>query len=229
MFLAVFLYTIGFVGNFVVPKTMDSGEQIGWLSASLTNLALLGLFAIQHSVMARPAFKKWWTKLIPPAIERSTYVLATNLVLMALMWFWQPVNIVVWDFSSSPFTPLVWTVCALGWITVLISTFLIDHFELFDLKQVYCHLRERAMTDAAFRTPLFYKRVRHPIYFGFAIAFWATPTMTVAHLLFAIGASGYSVIGAFFEEKDLVDNFKEDYEEYQRKVPMLIPRLTGKE
>ncbi|MEC9248568.1 MAG: isoprenylcysteine carboxylmethyltransferase family protein [Pseudomonadota bacterium] len=228
LFLGVFVYTIGFVGNFIVPKTMDSGEEIGWLNASIINLALLSLFAVQHSVMARPAFKKWWTSIVPPAIERSTYVLATNLVLIILIWFWCPVNIVIWDVSNESFAPLIWGVCALGWMIVLISTFLIDHFELFGLKQVYYNLRNREMTSASFRTPLFYKHVRHPIYFGFAVAFWATPTMTAAHLLFAIGATGYSVIGALFEERDLVDNFKSDYQEYQGKVPMLVPKLNRK-
>ena len=227
MFLAVFLYIIGFVGNFLVPKTMDSGSEIHWLTASATNLALLGLFALQHSVMARPSFKKWWTAIIPEVIERSTYVMATNVVLVALIYFWQPVNIVIWNLSGESYVPFIWAICAIGWMIVLISTFLLDHFELFGLKQVYCNLRGQKMENVPFRTPLFYKHVRHPIYFGFAVAFWATPTMTAAHLLFAVGATGYSLFGAVLEERDLVTKFKSEYQEYQKKVPMLFP-LLGK-
>ena len=227
-FLLVFLYTIGFVGNFLVPKTMDSGTNVHWLTATTTNIGLLGIFALQHSIMARQKFKLWWTSLIPGVIERSTYVMATNVALIGLIYYWKPVNIIVWDVSDEPYAPIIWAICVIGWLIVLISTFLLDHFELFGLKQVYCNFRGKRMESIPFRTPLFYKYVRHPIYFGFAVAFWATPTMTAAHLLFAVGATGYSVIGALLEERDLVGQFKNNYQEYQKKVPMLFPRIGTK-
>ena len=227
-FLLVFLYTIGFVGNFLVPKTMDSGTDVYWLTATATNIGLLGIFALQHSVMARQKFKLWWTSLIPEVIERSTYVMATNVALIALIYFWKPVNIIVWDVSGEPYVPVIWGICAIGWLIVLISTFLLDHFELFGLKQVYCNFRGKRMENIPFRTPLFYKYVRHPIYFGFAVAFWATPTMTAAHLLFAVGATGYSVVGALLEERAYVNQIRTAYQAYHKKVPFLFPTIGTK-
>jgi protein-S-isoprenylcysteine O-methyltransferase Ste14 len=228
MFLGTFLYAVGFVGNFVVPKSMDSGPETPLGIALTINMLLLGVFAVQHSVMARPAFKRWWTTIIPAPIERSTYVLFTNLALILLFWQWRPMGAVIWDVSDGPIAYLMWGLCALGWITVLISTCLIDHFELFGLRQVTFYLRGKTDSDLPFRTPLFYKHVRHPIYVGFIVAFWATPIMTVAHFVFALGVTGYAVIGALLEERDLMGHFGDRYREYKNAVPMLIPRLRRK-
>jgi len=228
MFLGVFLYTVGFVGNFGVPKTLDSGAHTPFVMALLINSALLGVFAVQHSVMARPSFKRWWTTIIPEPVERSTYVLFTNLALILLFCQWRPMGRVIWDVADSPLAYVIWTVCAVGWGIVFISTFLIDHFDLFGLRQVYFHLRGKTDVDKTFRTPLFYKHVRHPIYVGFAIAFWATSVMTVAHLLFAVGVTVYTVIGATLEERDLVSHFGDRYREYKQRVPMLVPSFKRK-
>ena len=228
MFLGTFLYSVGFVGNFLVPKGMDTGPQVSLLEAIIVDTLLLGVFAAQHSIMARPGFKRWWTRIIPAPVERSTYVLFTNLALILLFWQWRPLGSIVWDVSGSSLAYVLWGLCAIGWTIVLISTFLIDHFDLMGLRQVYFHLRGRTDTDKSFRTPLFYKHVRHPIYVGFTIAFWATPVMTVGHLLFAAGATGYIVIGAWLEERDLVDYFGDRYREYKKRVPMLIPSLRRK-
>lgn len=224
-FLGTFLYAIGFVGNILVPKSMDSGATMSTGTAILINLAVLGVFALQHSIMARQGFKRWWTTIVPAPIERSTYVLFTNLALVLLFWQWRPFGSVLWDFSASPLKYLLWALCALGWMVVLISTFLLDHFELSGLRQVYFHFIGKEDPPKALRTPSFYKHVRHPIYFGFLVAFWATPVMTTAHLLFALATTGYIFIGIFLEERDLVAYFKEGYLDYRKRVPMLIPAL----
>lgn len=228
MFLGTFLYAVGFVGNFAVPKSMDSATNTPTMSAIAIDLLVLGVFAIQHSVMARRGFKAWWTRFVPPAIERSTYVLFTNLALILLFWQWRPFGGVIWDVSGGLLALLLYAVCGLGWLVVLISTFLIDHFELSGLGQVWCYWRGVALPQKGFRTPAFYKHVRHPLYVGFLLAFWATPIMTTAHLLFAIATSGYIVVGALLEERDLVAHFQDTYRDYRKRVPMLLPALRRK-
>jgi protein-S-isoprenylcysteine O-methyltransferase Ste14 len=228
IFFATFLYAIGFVGNFYVPVSMDSGSGGTLSEALLVNVLLLGVFAIQHSVMARQGFKKAWTKIIPAPIERSTYVLFSSLALILLFWQWRPMGDVIWDVSGSILGTTLIAISLAGWLIVLVSTFLIDHFELFGLKQVYFNLIGRDATYGTFKKPGFYKVVRHPIYFGFTIAFWATPIMTTAHLLFAIGTLGYVLVGIYFEEKDLVSTFGDNYRDYKSKVSMLIPWFPKK-
>jgi protein-S-isoprenylcysteine O-methyltransferase Ste14 len=191
--------------------------------ALLINTLLLGLFAAQHSVMARPAFKRWWTQFVPQSVERATYVLLASLVLLLLYWQWRPMPAIVWSISQPAAVIALNAICWLGWATVLISTFLISHFELFGLAQVYARLRRAELPPATFKTPALYKRVRHPLYLGFLLAFWATPTMTVGHLLFAVASSGYILLGIFLEERDLIALFGEQYRRYRQEVPMLIP------
>ena len=227
-FLVAFLYAVGFVSNFVVPKSMDTGATTSLLWATAVDLSLLGVFAIQHSVMARPGFKKVWTKVIPESVERSTYVLCASLALMLLFWQWQPIDIILWDLSNTVWSNLLWGLCGIGWLLVFLSTFLVNHFDLFGLRQVYLYFREQEYESLQFRTPVFYRYVRHPIYLGFIIAFWATPIMTVAHFIFAFGTSAYILIGIFLEERDLVSIYGEQYQEYRKEVPMLIPWFTGK-
>lgn len=223
IFFVTFLYAIGFVGNFVVPKSMDTGivEPLG--KALLINVLLLGVFAVQHSVMARQSFKEKLTKFIPNAIERNTYVLLSSLALLLIFWQWRPMGGVIWDVSNTTLGTVLIGISLAGWLFVLISTFLLDHFELLGLKQAYSNLTNREIQSSKFRTPGVYKFVRHPIYLGFTIAFWATPIMTTAHLLFAIGTLGYTLVGIFLEEKDLVAMFGDEYKNYKSKVSMLIP------
>lgn len=223
IFLFTFLYAIGFVGNFIVPKSMDTGAVEPFSTALFINLLLLGVFAVQHSVMARRSFKEKWNKIIHREIERNTYVLLSSLALLLIFWQWRPMGGVIWDVSNTTLGTVLISISLAGWLFVLISTFLLDHFELLGLKQAYSNLTGRDIQNSKFKTPGFYKFVRHPIYFGFTVAFWATPIMTTAHLLFAIGTLGYTLVGIFLEEKDLVTMFGDEYKSYKSKVSMLIP------
>jgi len=226
LFLITFLYTIGFLGGVPNLKTIDSGATSGSARAVMIDLALLGLFAVQHSVMARHTFKRRWTRIVPRPIERSTYVLAATVAVALLIWQWRPITEPVWTVENPAGWWLLTFLFWLSWVMLLFSTFLIDHFSLFGLRQVYCDLRGHPVPPPVFKMPALYKFVRHPIYCGFIAAFWATPRMTVGHLLFALAATGYIFIGTFFEERDLVAQFGEDYRRYQRQVPMLVPHLT---
>ena len=222
-FLATFVYAILFTGGWLVPKTIDSGPSVPLVEALVVDVLLLGVFAVQHSVMARPAFKRWWTRIVPEPIERATYVLAASAALALLLWQWRPIaEPLVWRLEDPLAVAVVHGVFWLGWAVLLISTFLLNHFELFGLQQVFVRaVGQRAVPE--FRTPLFYKHVRHPIYLGFVLAFWATPTMTAGHLLFAIATTGYILIGIWFEERDLVAHFGDRYRRYRDEVGMLVP------
>jgi protein-S-isoprenylcysteine O-methyltransferase Ste14 len=223
VFFATFLYAIAFVANIIVPKTIDSGEVIPAREALAVNVVLLLIFALQHSVMARKPFKQWLARWISPSVERSTYVLASSVALALLFWLWRPMPTVVWHIDNTLLANVLLALSLVGWVIVLVSTFLIDHFELFGLHQVANNLAGKAMPEPKFRTPLLYRFVRHPLYFGFIVAFWATPTMTIGHLLFAAGTTAYILIGILLEERDLVSVFGEDYQRYQDRVSMLIP------
>jgi protein-S-isoprenylcysteine O-methyltransferase Ste14 len=226
LFLVTFLYAIAFVGGFIVPTRLDGPQQTSLPAAIAVNCALLTLFAVQHSVMARPWFKERWTLVIPWSIERSTYVLCASLALLLLFWQWRPIGIEIWTVNDTTARIVLWTLCAAGWATVLVVTFLINHFDLFGLRQVWLPLRGRPYTRVSFRTPLPYRYVRHPLYLGFLFAFWMTPTMTLAHLVFAVATTAYIVLAIQFEERDLVSEHGAAYEEYRRRVPMLLPLFS---
>ncbi len=223
VFFFSFLYLIGFVANFAVPRSIDVGTSIGGMGAIFINLGLLLLFGLQHSVMARPGFKKRWTQIVPASAERSTYVLFSSLVLILMYAAWQPLPGVVWGSSDAITTSIGYAGMALGFVLVLIATFLIDHFDLFGLKQVTLKLLQRRQTPAPFQVRYLYKFVRHPLYLGWLIAFWVTPVMTLGHLIFALGMTAYILIAVQYEERDLIDAFGEDYQRYRAQVPMLVP------
>ena len=222
-FLVTFLYAIGFVWDVVVPKTIDTGVPAPAGVALAIDLLLMSLFAIQHSVMARKPFKRWWTQYIPKSVERSTYVLLSSLTLLLLFWQWRPMPAIVWHVEEPEIAAAITGLSYLGWVIVFTSTFLINHFELFGLHQVVNNLAGRDMPAPTFRTPLYYKFVRHPLYLGFIIAFWAAPTMSVGHLLFAAVTTAYIFFGIMLEERDLIDLFGDEYRNYRRRVSMLVP------
>jgi methanethiol S-methyltransferase len=223
VFFVTFLYAVGFVSGLVVPKTIDTGTVVPAAEAFVVNLLLMSVFAIQHSVMARRQFKQWWTQFVPKSVERSTYVLLTSLALILLFWQWRPLPTVVWHIDDPQVAVAVTGLSLVGWLIVLTSTFLINHFELFGLHQVANNLAHRPMPAPRFRTPLYYKFVRHPIYLGFIIAFWAAPTMTAGRLLFAAVTTAYILVGILLEERDLIDLFGDDYRRYRNRVSMLVP------
>jgi protein-S-isoprenylcysteine O-methyltransferase Ste14 len=222
VFLATFLYAVGFLGNFGVPKSIDSGRQVPLGYALAINLALLGLFAVQHSVMARPRFKKAWTKIVPKVAERSTYVLFSSLALIVLFWGWQPMGGVVWSMKNAYIRYSIEALYAIGWLMVLVATFLINHFDLFGLRQVWFHLKGKSYEPLVFRTPGPYRLVRHPLYVGWLMVFWSAPVMTVAHFVFAVMTTTYILVAIQLEERDLM-RFHHEYVEYKKRVPMLIP------
>ena len=225
IFLVTFLYAIGFVGNLIVPRSIDSAANMTLSTAVWIDVSLLGIFGLQHSLMARPWFKAWWTKIVPKPVERSTYVLFSSLCLIALFYFWQPLGVTIWNVQNSIGQTIFYFLFAFGWLLVLLATFLINHFDLFGLRQVYLYAIDQEYTQLDFATPGLYKLVRHPLYVGWFFAFWATPTMTLAHLVFALVTTAYILVAIQFEERDLLKIHGQAYADYRRSVPMLIPFL----
>jgi len=226
IFFVTFLYAIGFVTGLVVPKTIDSGPTGPLLSTLLIDAVLLGVFAVQHSVMARPAFKRWWTRIVPQPVERSTYVLASSLALILLYWAWRPLPTTIWSVGGI-WGQAILAIGLLGWLIVLTSTFLISHFDLFGLRQTWAYASGKEIPPPEFRTPAFYRYVRHPIYLGFLLAFWGAPVMSLGHLVFALATTAYMLIAIQFEEHDLVGEFGEVYVAYRRRVSMILPWPPG--
>jgi protein-S-isoprenylcysteine O-methyltransferase Ste14 len=223
VFFATFLYAVGFVCNLYVPRSMDGPPVAPVASSLLVDLGLLVLFALQHSVMARPAFKAWWTRFIPEPAERSTYVLASSVALIVLFACWQPLGGVIWKVTQPTAAMTLYALCAFGWLLVLLSTFLINHFDLFGLRQIWLYLRNEPYTHLTFRTPGPYRLVRHPLYVGWLFAFWATPDMTLTHFVFALATTGYILVAIQLEERDLARHLGTQYSDYRKRVPMLIP------
>lgn len=222
IFFATFLYSIGFVGDFIVPKTINSGEAGSY--AIIINLVLLTIFALQHSIMARPGFKKWWNTIFGTAMERSIYVLFSSLALILIYWKWQPMTDLIWNIEGENYVSIIKIIFWVGWGIVLISTFLISHFHLMGLQQVFENFKNKTLTDPKFKMIFFHKLVRHPLMLGFVIAFWATPTMTQGHLIFALVTTIYMFVAVkFLEEKDLLKIHGQDYKDYQKSTPMIIP------
>ena len=227
VFFVSFLYSLGFVGNYLVPKSIDVGGATHWSEAIVVDMLLLGLFAIQHSIMARPAFKRWSAKFVPEASQRSTYVLLASLIQLLLFWQWRPIPNQIWMVDGVAAWLLI-GIYWLGWLIMLASTFMIDHFDLSGLRQAFSALRGAEVPGQSFKTPLLYKVVRHPIMLGLLLAFWATPEMTAGHLLFAIMTTAYILVGVQFEERDLIAEFGATYQHYRQRVPMLLPRMFGR-
>ncbi len=228
LFFGTFLYMVGFVENIFVPKGMDGEPQVPLGTALLTNAALLALFALQHSIMARPAFKRWWTKFVPEPVERSTYVLFTCICLIAMVYFWQPLGGIVWSVENDILAGVLIALSLIGWFIVLVATFMINHFDLFGLRQVWLYFLGKKYEHIPFQLPFFYKYVRHPLYFGFLIAFWAAPVMTFTHLFFAVMTTGYILTAVQFEERDLITVYGDKYRNYKKWAPMLLPFSKGK-
>jgi len=228
VFFVTFLYAIAFTGNFLVPKTIDSGQAVGLGESLIVNVLLLGIFAIQHTIMARPAFKRIITKVIPEAAERSTFVFASSLALILLYWQWRPMTASVWSLETPALRAALWAIFAIGWLLVLASTFLINHFDLFGLRQVYKNFSRQEYHHIQFVKQNLYHYLRHPIMLGFIIAFWATPDMTVGHLLFAFSTTAYIFIGIQFEEHDMRAFIGEEYDAYRAEVPMICPFHFGR-
>jgi protein-S-isoprenylcysteine O-methyltransferase Ste14 len=229
VFFATFLYAIAFLGDFDVPRTIDSGLQGSVGRALAINAGLLALFALQHSIMARSWFKRAWTRIVPPAAERSTYVLFSSVALILLFWQWRPIGGLVWQVDNGPARIAIYGVYAVGWLLLLVATFLINHFDLFGLRQVYLHFRGQEYTGLKFRTPGLYRLMRHPIYFSWLCIFWATPRMTIAHLVFAVATTGYILIAIQLEERDLIRAYGDAYRRYKRQVPSILPVRLGRE
>lgn len=224
IFLGAFLYAIGFVGDLLVPKSVNvPADDVVWPRALIQDAALLLLFAVPHSIMARPGFKAWWTQFVPSTVERSTYVLKSSLLLILLYWLWIPIPAVIWEVNIPALRAVIWALFWFGWLLALVSTFLINHFDLFGLRQVWLFWMNRPYKPVSFRTPLLYRWVRHPLILGFLIAFWAAPTMTAGRLLFAAATTAYCLIALQLEERDLLHFYVDQYAGYQRQVPMLVP------